>query len=86
MNIDSNEAINIIFILCLQEFGKLCCVFVSLALDTLRIVTHLFLEREATHIEDLWELKLAIDFLVSEGVIIKDDSLQVDDENIWHLT
>ena len=87
MNIDSDKAIDIIFILGLEEFLKLGSVFVRRTLDACRILaTHLLLEREATHVEDLREVKLAVDLLVAESVVIKDNPLQMNDENVWHLT
>ena len=86
MNIDSDETIDIVFILSLQELLKLSSVFGRLTLDACRILAfHLLLEREATHVEDLWEFKLAVNLLVSESVEIKDNPLEMNDENVWHL-
>ena len=84
MDIDTNETINVVLILCLHEFAQICRCRIRLTFDTLKISTHFLLEREAIQLEDLWELELTIHLLVAKRVIIKHDSLQVNNENIWH--
>lgn len=47
---------------------------------------HVLLERVPVQFESVWELELAVDFFVAEGLIVEHYPLQVEDQHVWHIT
>jgi len=81
MNVYSYKSILILIILRSHQFLKL---FIVVAFDDLACL-HVLFERELTQFKGARELEFAIHLFVAEGVIVKDDPLQVNNQHIWHF-
>ena len=83
MDIYSDESVDVIIILEVEQLLQLGCLPIVLALDL--FVLHVLAKRQLGEFEDLWEGELAIDLLVTKGVIVEHNSLQVHNEHVWHF-
>ena len=83
MDGDSHQFVNVFIILDVEQVfgGVISHHFVRVALWI-----HHFLVREVFQVQDIREVKVAVDLLILEGVKVKYDSLQVHDKHIGRLS
>jgi len=81
MNVDTDEAISVVFVSCLEQLLQLSLLFGALWHSGLS----LRLERVRSEIEDLREVELGIDFFLLASLCVL-NAQQVHDEDVGHVT
>ena len=80
VNIDSNKSVDKVIVFLLEQLQKFCILRVFLFfLSKIELV----FAGELVQFEDVWELKSSVDLLVFESGEVKDDSLEVQNKDIW---